>query len=249
MKPVIGITTFLSEKSNYSSVNANYIDSIYAAGGIPLTIPIVRGETEYEPYVTMVDGLLFTGGNDVAPYFYGEDPLKEVNSISSVRDEYEFALFRKAYEQKKAIMGICRGIQLINVALGGSLFQDINKQIPDTIGHYPKETATDELYHAIKIVENSRVHEIFGADRIYTNSFHHQSCKLLGTNLVATAFSEDGVIEAFESTEDRYLMGVQWHPECMTKRHPMFLKLFSSFVEAASSYKRNIAISYDKQIG
>jgi putative glutamine amidotransferase len=239
MKPIIGVTTYLSETSKYSTVGKAYIDSVYEAGGLPINIPIVGNKSDYLDYVDLIDGLLFTGGNDIAPYFYGENPIKELHSMSSIRDEYEFSLFRSAYEKQMPIFGICRGIQLINVALGGSLYQDIHSQCPGALGHFPEKTATDELYHSIQITKNSKLHEIFGEEKIFTNSFHHQSVKMLGNNLMATALSEDGIIEAVESTEkDRYVLGVQWHPECMTKRHPQFGKLFLHFVEAAAAYKK-----------
>ncbi|MDH6350469.1 MULTISPECIES: gamma-glutamyl-gamma-aminobutyrate hydrolase family protein [Brevibacillus] len=238
MKPIIGLTTFLSEQSKYSTVSRNYVDSIYAAGGVPITIPIVEDKTDYSEYIDLVDGILFTGGNDIAPYYFGENPLKELHSMSSIRDEYELSLFRKAYEKNVPIFGICRGIQLINVALGGSLYQDIYSQIPGALGHSPTQTASDELYHSIQISKHTQLYDIFGEERIFTNSFHHQSVKQLGKNLVATAFSEDGIVEALESTEERFLLGVQWHPECMTKRHPMFLKLFSAFIQASLVHKQ-----------
>ncbi|QRG66788.1 gamma-glutamyl-gamma-aminobutyrate hydrolase family protein [Brevibacillus choshinensis] len=238
MKPIIGVTTFLSEQSKYSSVNKNYIDSIYAAGGLPVNIPIIAGETNYDAYVDMVDGILFTGGNDIAPYFFGENPVKQLHSMSSVRDEYELALFKGAYEKNMPIFGICRGIQLINVALEGTLYQDIYSQVPGALGHYPEHTAADEFYHSVQITGGTKLHEIFGTDRIFTNSFHHQSVKALGKNLVTTAFSEDGIVEAVESTEDRFLLGVQWHPEAMTNRHPMFLGLFTRFVQESLAYKQ-----------
>lgn len=238
MRPIIGVTTFLSEQSKYSTVSRNYIDSIYAAGGLPVNIPIISNESNYDDYIQMLDGLLFTGGNDIAPYYFGENPVRELNSMSSIRDEYEFSLFKAAYEKNMPIFGICRGIQLINVAMDGSLYQDIYSQCPGTLGHSPEHTASDEFYHAVQIKVDTQLYEIFGEERIFTNSFHHQSVKKLGNNLIATAYSEDGIVEAIESTEDRFLLGVQWHPECMTKRHPMFLKLFRAFVEASIQYKQ-----------
>ena len=238
MRPIIGVTTFLSEQSKYSTVSRNYIDSIYAAGGLPVNIPIISNESNYDNYIDMLDGLLFTGGNDIAPYYFGENPVRELNSMSSIRDEYEFSLFKTAYEKNMPIFGICRGIQLINVAMEGSLYQDIYSQCPGTLGHSPEHTASDEFYHAVQIKKDTQLYEIFGEERIFTNSFHHQSVKQLGNNLIATAYSEDGIVEAIESTEDRFLLGVQWHPECMTKRHPMFLKLFRAFVEASIQYKQ-----------
>jgi putative glutamine amidotransferase len=239
MKAIIGLTTFLGGRSRsfLSSVNDDYIYSVSAGGGVPVNIPISHNEEDYDSYIDILDGILFTGGDDILPIYYGENPLKEVDSICSVRDEHEFKLFNKAYEKKMPIFGICRGAQLINVALGGNLYQDINSQIRDSLGHYPSQSSDDELYHSVKIKKESKLWNIFNEDKIYVNSFHHQSVKKLGSNLIATAVSEDGIIEGIESTEDRFLIGVQWHPECLTKRYPTFLKLFRTFIEAANEYK------------
>ncbi|NSW93021.1 MAG: gamma-glutamyl-gamma-aminobutyrate hydrolase family protein [Firmicutes bacterium] len=241
MKAIIGLTTFLGGKSRsfFSSVNDSYIYSVSAGGGVPVNIPISHNEEDYDSYIEILDGILFTGGDDIVPIYYGENPLKEVDSICSVRDEHEFKLFKKAYERKMPMLGICRGAQLLNVALGGNLYQDINQQIPDSLGHYPTESADDELYHSVKIKKESKLGNIFGEEKMYVNSFHHQSVKKLGTNLIITALSEDGIIEGIESIEDRFLIGVQWHPECLTKRYPKFLKLFNGFIHAAIEYKQN----------
>ncbi len=233
MKPIIGLTTFINEKDGYNSVSRNYINSVYAAGGMPVNIPIVENEKDYDAYLGMLDGIIFTGGGDISPRYYGENPLRQVNAMSSIRDEWELGLFKKAYEKNLPMIGICRGIQLINVALGGSLYQDINEQIPSSLGHYPKETQMDELYHSVNILKESDLYHILGLDKIYVNSFHHQSVKILGSDLAVAATSEDGIIEGIEATDSRFLIGVQWHPEALSKRYPIFLELFKKIVSAA----------------
>lgn len=238
-KPIIGLTSYQRERGAYCVVVTEYIESVFAAGGIPICIPTIKTDADYEYYMEMLDGIIFTGGADINPACYGEEPLKEVSGIAPAKDEYELGLFGKAYERKMPIFGICRGNQLINVALGGSLYQDINSQIPGSFGHYPKDTPEDELYHSVKLVEGSKLHGIMGADRLQVNSFHHQAIRTLGKNLVVTAVSKDNIIEAVESTEDRYLLGVQWHPECLTKRYEIFLKLFSRFVQEAAAYRQD----------
>lgn len=238
-KPVIGLTTYQRERGAYCVVVTEYIESVFAAGGIPICIPTVESADDYEYYMEILDGIIFTGGVDINPSCYGEEPLKEINCITPSKDEYELGLFHKAYERKMPIFGICRGCQLINVGLGGSLYQDINSQIPGSFGHYPNNIPENELFHSVKLVEGSKLHGIMGSEVLKVNSFHHQAIKTLGKNLVVTAVSKDEITEAIESTEDRYLLGVQWHPECLTARYGIFLKLFSRLVQEAKEYSRD----------
>lgn len=230
LKPIIGITTFESEIAGYHTINSYYINSVFDAGGIPVNIPIIHDEEDYDAYLNIIDGIIFTGGLDISPLTYDENPLKEVNIISSIRDKYEFGLFKKAYERKLPILGICRGHQLANIALGGSLYQDIYTQVPDILGHRPKGISSDELYHSINVEKDSKLYNIFQSEKIFVNSNHHQSIKKLGKNLAVSAVSEDGIIEAIEATDQRFFIGVQFHPECLTKKHPQFLNLFKALI-------------------
>ncbi len=236
-KPVIGLTCHLREHNAFSVFVKEYIDSVFAAGGIPVCIPPIEDEGDFDTYIGMLDGILFTGGADVSPVCYGEEPLREINYIAPYRDHSELGLFKRAYEKNVPIFGICRGNQLINVALGGTLYQDINRQMPDSYGHYPEDTPSNELYHSVNILEGSRLKGIMGEEKLYVNSFHHQAVKVLGTNLKVAALSKDNIIEGIEAVDERYLLGVQWHPECLTKKYPEFLKLFKSFVDAAWEYR------------
>lgn len=232
-KPIIGITTFEEDLKGFHTVNSNYVDAVFAAGGIPVNIPIIKDEKDYDAYANIIDGIVFTGGLDVSPLRYNENPLKEINLITSKRDDYEFGLFKTVYEKRIPILGICRGGQLMNVALGGSLYQDINRQVPDALGHSPKSMSSDEFFHSINIKEGSKLYDIFGKDKIYVNSFHHQSIKELGNNLKVVALAEDGIIEAIEATDDRFMIGVQFHPEGLAKRYPEYLKIFEKLILAA----------------
>lgn len=235
MKPVIGITTYMGDKKGYYSVSGNYVDSVIMAGGIPVCIPVISNEEDFDRYLGLVDGIIFTGGIDVSPLSYGENPISHVNNVSSIRDDYEISLFRRAYAGSIPILGICRGNQLINVALGGSLYQDINAQVPGSLGHSPEGISVDELYHSVKIEKNSRLHDIFNEDRMFVNSFHHQAIKKLGEGLVISSMSEDGIIEGIESTKEGFLVGIQSHPECLAKRYSMFLSPFRALVSAAEN--------------
>lgn len=233
MKPIIGITTFTGTRKNQHSVNNTYINAVFAAGGIPVTIPIIHDEGNYDYYLGILDGIIFTGGLDVSPLSYNENPLKEINNISAIRDKYEIGLFKKAYERKMPILGICRGLQITNVALGGKLYQDIFTQVPNCLGHSPEGILNTELYHSINIEKDTKLFHIFGKEKIFVNSFHHQGIKELGNNLLVSALSEDGIIEGIEATDDRFLIGLQFHPENLVKDHPEFLNIFNELILAA----------------
>lgn len=233
LKPIIGITTYEEEVKGYHTLNTNYINAVFNAGGIPITIPIIHDEEDYDYYLNIIDGIIFSGGIDVSPLSYGENPINEVKNISSIRDKYELGLLKRAYEKKLPILGICRGCQLINVSLGGTLYQDINVQVPNALGHCPGPQLLEELYHAINIKEGTRLHSIFDKKRIYVNSFHHQAINKLGENIKIAAISDDGIVEAIESTDDRFLIGVQFHPEALQKKYLEFQGIFKELINAA----------------
>ncbi|NLK44873.1 MAG: gamma-glutamyl-gamma-aminobutyrate hydrolase family protein [Tissierellia bacterium] len=233
MKPIIGITSFDEQVQGYHSINNNYVNAVFAAGGIPISIPTIKNEEDYEAYINIIDGLIFSGGIDISPLRYGENPLKEIKRISTIRDEYELGLFDKAYKKKLPILGICRGLQLMNVYLGGSLFQDVNNQLAGSLGHCPEYITIEEDYHPINLRKGTRFHDLFNKDKINVNSYHHQGINRLGENLQVAALADDGLVEAVEAADDRFMIGVQFHPEALLKRRPEFLKIFEGLVMAA----------------
>jgi putative glutamine amidotransferase len=234
VKPVIGLTTYYEDKPRrtLTSVSNNYINSVINAGGLPIMIPITNDDWNINKYIDMLDGILFTGGEDISPILFGENPLKQVTYISTDRDTHEIAMFKKAYEKNIPILGICRGIQLMNVAQGGTLYQDIDAQIQGALGHGPMENPVNELYHTVSIQKESILFNIFQTDELKVNSFHHQSIKDLGSDLKVTALSTEGIIEGVESCQKDFVVGVQWHPEDLTAKYPLFLKLFQQFILA-----------------
>ena len=241
MKPVIGITTYLNTNDPqkvYAAVSNSYIHSVLTAGGIPVMLPVVEDPDAAMEYLSVIDGLLLSGGEDVCTMVYGENPIKEVELFCPQRDAFEIALFSAALEQNLPVLGICRGLQVMNAALGGTLYQDIFVQCRNCLGHLPQKMPVDCLYHTINIEKGSILEKVFQKDEIRVNSYHHQAVKDVAKSFRATAFSSDHVIEAIEHKEKSFVLGVQWHPEDLTIRHPQFLKVFEALVDEAMRFKR-----------
>mgnify|MGYP000286916199 CR=1 FL=1 len=234
MKPIIGITSSHMKKNDYVEgpyTHKDYAASLIRAGGIPFILPTTTDKATIEAYLSYCDGILFSGGCDVDPRFYNQDPSIHTEDVDIQRDRIEFALIRGALKKKKPIMGICRGIQVINVALGGTLIQDINDEIEEPIQHEQK-AARGESSHSVRLVKGSLLFHMLGdRDAVYVNSLHHQSVAKVADSLKAVAFSGDGVIEAVEARDGSNLFAVQWHPESMAMAgDKQMLNLFKTFV-------------------
>jgi len=198
-----------------AGVNASYVSAVASAGGIPLILSQLIGEAAAPRALEGCEGLLLTGGEDVDPAHYGEEPSQALGSVDRERDRFELALFRAARAARLPVLGICRGIQLINVALGGTLYQDLPSERPGPIDHDPA-TPRGARTHHVRLASGSRAARALGVDRLVPNSFHHQAVKDLAPALIATGWSDDGVIEAVEGRPgDAWLLAVQWHPEEM----------------------------------
>jgi len=242
MRPIIGITTFWENKIKpgklYNLVSHNYIRSVYSAGGIPILIPLVDDKKITKNYLESINGLVFTGGQDISPLAYGENPIQQVQMICEERDEFEIELFLEALKLNMPILGICRGMQLINVAMGGTLYQDMSFERKEALGHFPQNTPVHNLYHSLKIDRESKLFSIFRETEMKVNSFHHQAIKKTADNLKEAAWASDGIIEAIEHISSDFVLGVQWHPEDLTIHHPTFLKLFEALIEASERFRR-----------
>ena len=215
-----------------AAVSHDYVKAVQQAGGVPLVMPIVTGHHLIEQQMESIDGLLISGGYDVSPLHYGEEPQQGLEAICPARDNYEIEIVRSAHRLRKPIFGICRGLQLLNVAFGGTLYQDIHLSIPTALQHLSK-AKPDEATHTVAIVPNTDLHQIMNETSLLTNSFHHQAIKNIAPNLIVNARTKDGVIEGIEGPKVHFILGVQWHPEVMIEKHPHMLKLFLAFVEAA----------------
>lgn len=232
MKPIIGITSQFEHLVNRKMVRVNntFVNAVVEGGGVPIILPILKDIEDIDSYLSRVDGLIFTGGEDVTPIYFGEEPIKEVDYICIDRDDMELELFKRAYEKNIPLLGICRGLQLFNIGLGGTLYQDIPRQIPNAIGHACGYNV-HQGYHTINIEKDSILYDIFKKEKLVVNSQHHQSIKDLGENMRITSTTIDGVVESIESTNEKFLLGVQFHPEVMMNNDKEFIKFFSYFVE------------------
>ena len=237
MKPIIGITSSTGWENNreFSKASHYYADAVRLGGGLPAYLPIILETELAESYMEKLDGLLLSGGDeDVQPHHYGEGPLRGLNNVSPDRDFWEFALIKAAIKQSKPILGICRGCQILNVALGGNLYQNIFQQCPGAGEHYPQNTEMHHLYHSVDIESDSLLYKLFGS-KLMVNSFHNMAIKDLAPCFKVTARSTEGVIEAVESKEHDFILGVQWHPEALTKHHAHFIDLFKAHIAACNA--------------
>ena len=211
MRPIIGMLVAIDDERKASAIG-DYAHAIEESGGVPLVLPFVENEATITEFVALCNGFLFTGGVDVAPSYYGEEKSEFCGEIQHYRDELELRVLKHLLETDKPILGICRGAQVINVALGGTLYQDLPSEHPSDIAHR-QTNGTYALSHEVQITPGSPLHALFGCERSPANSFHHQAIKALGRGLTPMAYADDGVIEAVYSTDARYLRAYQWHPE------------------------------------
>lgn len=218
-------------------LNARYVGALREAGAQPLLIPDGFGDDELEALLELADGVLLSGGGDLAPRTYGQDPSAAQRSVSSSRDATELSLARLAYDRGVPLFGICRGAQAINVAFGGTLIQDIASARPGSLWHEQEGERGDEPFHGIVIEGDSRIlSRAFGAGEAVVNSMHHQAVDSLAPTLRCAARSADGILEAFESEDPkRWVLGVQFHPEALLDRGPQFPALFRLFAEASAA--------------
>jgi putative glutamine amidotransferase len=226
---VVGVTVGI-ERNGYYSVRPEYVRAVEKAGGVPLLLaPSPAGEIASR--LDAVDGLMLTGGDDVDPSLYGEAP-HPTTRCTRERDDFELALVREALDRDLPLLAICRGQQVLNVALGGTLVQDIPDQVPEAGAHKLKGVARWEIAHEVEVAPGTRLRAIVGTDVLAVNSFHHQSVRDVGRGLVVSARSRDGIIEGVELADRRFVVGVQWHPEAMWNQEPDHQELFRAFVEA-----------------
>jgi len=237
-KPKIGITLSAANRFKkwrwpsrygFDYLKREYHKSIINAGGIPILLANTSEISIIKEYIESIDGLLVSGGEDLHPKYFGQKPHKSITLSAPERDNFEIKIIKLALKNNIPVFGICRGFQVINIALGGNIFQDLSCAPFKALRHAdPKEVG--DVFHKIKIEKNTLLSEIIGAGRIEVNSSHHQIINKIGKRLKASAHSPDGVIESLESPDFRFLLAVQWHPEMISKRFHS-KRLFNAFIE------------------
>lgn len=241
-RPRIGITPDVSvsvtAKEPVTILQERYARAIEQAGGVPLILPPLPSSRTLRAMIEALDGLVVSGGNfDIHPKFYGEKPIAALGAIKEERTEFELGLIALALARDMPLLGICGGAQAINVALGGSLYQDIDTQYPDRIEHQ-RSQIKDRGGHAVKIHANTKLRNIVGKPTLEVNTTHHQAVKAPGKKLLVNATAEDGIVEGIESTAHRFVFGVQWHPEFLVHRDAAQRKIFAALVRACDANGR-----------
>lgn len=238
--PIIGVfaDTMSCNKGGFGDVtrqyiNAAYISAVEDAGAVPFIIPVSSDLEKTKKLIDLCDGLLFPGGEDIDPGYYGENPHKNLGEIRPEVDKFLFHSLLYALEQRKPALGICKGMQMMVVATGGSLYQDIYSQREEETFLHCQSGRRTYGVHQVQIDKDSRLFQILETEQLATNSMHHQSVRTLGKGLRLSAHTEDGIVEAVESLDGR-LIGVQWHPEEMVPESDAMKRLFKNLVQRAS---------------
>jgi len=238
MVPLIGILASimvsgdgLRAGSERCFVNRDYIDAVLMAGGTPLILPVTDNVDDVRCQLKAVNGLLLIGGDDIDPTLYGEEPLPALGAVFPERDRYELMAVQLASEQGKPVLGICRGAQVINVAFGGTLEQELSPQIRPLLQHY-QNSKKHVQGHSVEVEGGTILYSIFVQQQVRTNSYHHQAIRTVAPGFTVNARTRDGVIEGIENRE-KSILGVQWHPEMMICRVQTMLKLFSWLINSA----------------
>lgn len=242
-RPRIGIPMRIEQSTNRFYLGRDYSEAVEAAGSLPIHISLIPKADYIDSVVAQLDGVLLPGSDsDVDPLRYGQQPHPQLGTVQTLKDETDLLVIAAAERRGIPIFAICFGMQVLNVFRGGTLIQDINSQVPDAIKH-EQGAPRDRPSHRIKLNENTRLSNIGGAVEALVNSHHHQAIESVGANLVATAWATDGVVEAFEDPRpDRFIVGVQWHPEIGWQNDLFSQRLFHAFVnEAANAHAANLA--------
>jgi putative glutamine amidotransferase len=228
MKPKIGVVV-CGLMNDRQFVTNTYIQSIRYSGGLPLILPLIRSDSAISEYVETCDGFLFCGGNDITPLLFGEEPKNGIGKTDLTLDLFQIRLMKAVLTTRKPMLAICRGMQVYNVACGGTVYQDISLQPGTPLNHMQNSYSRSEVSHKITIAPETQLRRYIGSS-LDVNSYHHQSVGELGEALIVSATASDGTVEAIEMPNHPFAIGVQWHPECMYRTSTEMRELFSEFV-------------------
>ena len=229
-----------TENNTFYQINTYYINSVIEAGALPVLIPVTTNLDTINEYISLCDKFIFIGGGDIAPHHFGQLPHSSLSGVDKLRDIFEIAFIKSTFLKKKPVFGICRGCQVINVAFGGTIAQDIESSLKNSIPHSVK-IGENTLRHNVAFYSESKLRDFLDVDFITSNSFHHQSIDKLGENLLATGRTSDGVTEIIESNNTKSLiLGVQFHPEKLAYKNETSLNIFKYFINSHSKKKEKI---------
>ena len=231
MKPIIGLVPLIDAARDSLWMLPGYMEGVADAGGLPMMLPLTENGGDLDRLCALCDGLLLTGGQDVSPALYGQTPLPECGETCPRRDAMETGLLRRAMALDMPVLGICRGIQFVNAALGGTLWQDLPSQRPSAVCHRQKPPY-DAPAHTVAVLPDTPLYRLLKTDTLAVNSYHHQAIRDLAAPLEAMALSPDGLIEAVRHPGQRFLWAVQWHPEFAYRSDPAARAVFRAFVSA-----------------
>ncbi len=233
MKPLIGIVSLYDEFKESLWMLPGYVRGLEAAGAAVVILPLTEGKEALSKYAALCDGFLFPGGHDLAPELYGEQKSELCGTVCPERDNMERLFFPMVLETGKPFLGICRGVQLINALLGGTLYQDLPAQHESEVNHH-ETPPYDKPAHLIRIEKDSPLYAAVEQEEMWVNSYHHQGVKTLGKGLEIAAAASDGIVEALYLPGHRFALGVQWHPEFSYESDENSRKIFAAFVNACS---------------
>ena len=231
MKTKIGII-ICGLENNRQYVTDTYIQALKSAGALPIVLPMVKSKSAISEYVELCDGFLFCGGGDITPLLFGQEPMSGIGKTDITLDLFQIRLMKQVLEAEKPVLAICRGMQVLNVACGGTIYQDLNEVDFETINHMQTSLSRKDISHKVTFTPKSHIQRMLGPFA-YTNSFHHQAIERVGKDLIVTGTTGDDIVEAIEMPSHSFVLGVQWHPESMIDSAPNMKQLFFALVRYA----------------
>ncbi|TWT16077.1 gamma-glutamyl-gamma-aminobutyrate hydrolase family protein [Planomicrobium sp. CPCC 101079] len=239
MKPLIGITSSVELGRDEYAVEIADTEAILGAGGLPLMLPHLTQAEDIDALAKKLDGLFAAGGYDIDPTLFGEEPHPNLGVIIPSRDHFELLLIKKMLEAGKPILAICRGAQILNIAVGGDMYQDLPAQFDGKLLQHQQKAPKFHGSHFVQVAKDSLLHQLTGEERLRVNSRHHQANRLVPEPFIISGTASDGVVEAIESKEHRFVLGLQWHPENMARAEDApSLRIFEGFIAACQEKGR-----------
>ncbi|SET59344.1 putative glutamine amidotransferase [Oceanobacillus limi] len=233
MKPFIGITSSMEVDQSYYMIGSDNVGAITRAGGMPVMLPNYQDIEDIEQIANSIDGLYATGGYDIDPTLFGEEPHPKLGTIIPARDFFEITLMKKLLQMGKPILGVCRGAQTLNIAAGGDMYQDIYAQAEGALLQHQQKAPKEHGSHFVAVLEGSLLHRLTGEKKLRVNSRHHQANRSVATSFQVSGQASDGIIEAIESKDHPFALGLQWHPENMAPHQDeASIRIYEGFIQA-----------------